>query len=189
MLSLFVLAPSALMAAAVSAPIDPPTVRQSKNGEFMTKYYPPISLKRGEQGKVSFEITVDRDGFLSSCIVTKTSGFANLDRETCEFLFKYAKLKPVRSSDGRTVTATQQGYMNWQLPKGARQLASADMSTALDPEKKICRRYPRTGSKVGSVKICMSRQEWADKERLAREDTEHAQTLRCPNAGSSGGMC
>ena len=131
-LTLLVLAPSfAFSAVAVSAQIDPPTVRQSRNGEFMTKYYPPTARSRGEQGKVGFQITIDDDGFMTSCEVTASSGFKNLDRETCDFLIKYGKVKPARDSSGRTIATTQQGYMNWKLPPGSPRMAMADTSTSL----------------------------------------------------------
>ena len=176
MLTLLVLAPSfAFSAAAVSAQIDPPTVRQSRNGEFMTKYYPPTARSRGEQGKVGFQIGVDRDGFLTSCEITQTSGFKNLDRETCDFLVKYAKIKPMRDSDGRAISASQQGYMNWRLPPGSRKVAMVDSATSLDPDKLVCRRFPRTGSKVGMVKQCMTRQEWANQDQRARDQVTRIQ--------------
>ena len=188
MLTLFILAPSfAFAGAAVSAQIDPPTVRQSRNGEFMTKYYPPTARSRGEQGKVAFQIGVNDDGFLTSCEVTKTSGFKNLDRETCDFLIKYGKVKPVRDATGRTISTTQQGYMNWKLPPGSPRMAMADTGTSLDPEKKICRRYVRTGSKASFVKVCMSAREWAEKEDINKDEARRLQDiggLGCAAAGT-----
>jgi TonB family protein len=175
-----------MMASAVAyAQVDPPTVRQSRNGEFMTRYYPPTARSRGEQGKVSFQIGIDKDGFLNSCEVTQSSGFKNLDRETCDFLTKYAKIKPARGPDGRAVATTQQGYMNWKLPPGSRRMAMADSPTSLDPDKQICRRYVRTGSKASFVKMCMTAQEWAEKDRLNKEETRRLQDVGggCPQVG------
>ena len=178
MLTLLVLAPSfALATAAVSAQVDPPTVRQSRNGEFMTRYYPPTARSRGEQGKVAFQITIDDDGFLTGCEVTQSSGFKNLDRETCDFLTKYAKIKPARDASGRAVATTQQGFMNWKLPPGSPRMAMADTGTSLNPDKKICRRYVRTGSKASFVKMCMTGQEWAEKDRVNREEARRLQDV------------
>ena len=181
------LAQSMVFAAAVSAQIDPPTVRQSRNGEFMTRYYPPTARSRGEQGKVGFTITVEPNGFLSSCEVTQSSGFRNLDRETCDFLTRYAKVKPVKNAEGRSVMATQQGFMNWKLPPGSPRMAMADTATSLDPEKKVCRRYVRTGSKASFVKVCMSTREWAQKDELNKEEAKRLQNiggLGCAAAGN-----
>lgn len=179
MLSVTLLA-SILAAAASSASIsnaDTPNVRQSANGEFITKHYPHGALSKGEQGKVSFEVTIEPDGALGSCEVTGSSGFATLDRETCEFIAKFAKLQPVRNAEGRTIRAVQQGYINWQLPAGARQVATAAnvkgqtdrFGKPLDMNKTICRTTARTGSRVGSTKVCMSRSDWTRQERVTRD--------------------
>lgn len=179
MIGLLVLAPSLASAAATfSAPTTAPTVRQSGRGEFMTRHYPPVARARGEQGQVSFEITVDPDGFLSSCVITKTSGYANLDRETCDFLIKYARPKPARNADGRAIQVTQQGHINWRLPAGARHLASANSATPFDPSKMICRKYLKAGSKIAYVKQCMTRHEWAIKEEYYREQLRTMQESR-----------
>ena len=170
MLSLFILTPSVMLAtASVTAQAAPPTVKQSQNGEFMTKYYPHDALTRGEQGRVAFELTADREGKLTSCVVTQSSGHATLDRETCDFLTSYARLKAGRDAAGRTVSTTTQGYINWQLPKGAKPVALASQGSAALPEKQICRRYPRPGSKVANVKVCLTKHEWAMREEHERD--------------------
>lgn len=166
------------MSATSSAPAASPEVRQSRNGEFMTRHYPPTALKRGEQGRVDFEIAVDRDGFLSSCEIVKSSGYANLDAETCNFLIRHAKVTPSLDSNGRTVSVTQRGFMQWQLPKGASRLASTAAAPADLEGKKICKRYPRIGSKVAMVKHCMTRQEWALQGVLVRDEVDRLQDKR-----------
>ncbi len=189
--------PSYLLASLVAAAAVSPTtvasadsisVGRAANGEFMTKYYPYEAMKRGEQGKVSFELTVEPDGSLASCTVTGSSGFATLDRETCEFLSKYAKVQPANDADGRPVRAVQQGYIQWRLPKraahpqaksptpaSAGKLPTDRFGKALDMNKVICRRYARTGSKVGTIKQCMTRQDWAMKDDNARDEVRRLQ--------------
>lgn len=168
-----------------SAPTaEPPSVRRSANGEFITRHYPYGALKKGESGKVTFEVTIEPDGALGSCEVTGSSGFATLDRETCEFITKYARLQPVRNAEGRAVRAVQQGYINWQLPPGVRSAATpASVRKAptdrfgkpLDMNKTICRTTERTGSRVGMTKVCMTRAEWARSERESREGVQSLQ--------------
>jgi len=181
---------SILVAAAssgASAPsADSPSVRRTTNGEFITKHYPYGALQKGEHGKVSFELTVEPDGALGSCEVTRSSGFATLDRETCEFIVKYAKLKPVLNAQGRPARAVQQGFINWQLPPGARKAPTPAglrkipvdrFGKPIDMNKTICRTTPRTGSRVGSIKICMTRTEWARTERENREGVQALQSV------------
>jgi TonB family protein len=163
---------------------DPPSVRRLANGEFITRHYPYEALKKGEQGKVAFEVTIEPDGALSSCAVTGSSGFATLDRETCEFMTKYARLQPVRNAEGRAVRAAQQGYINWQLPAGVRptsrpasvrKVPTDRFGKPIDMNKTICRTTPRTGSMVGATKVCMTRAEWARSERESREGVQAMQ--------------
>ena len=176
MLTILALVPSiAFAASALSSEVDPPTVKQSRNGEFMTKYYPPKARARGEQGKVAFQITVNKDGFMTSCVVTQTSGFENLDKETCDFLTKYANVKPTFDQNGHPLAVAHDGFINWRLPPGSKRAAPVELAAALDPDKMICRRFVKTGSKVGYVKQCMTRQEWAEAERAARADVARMQ--------------
>jgi TonB family protein len=178
MLALLVLAPSLASAVTLSAPSTPPSPRSSRNAEFLQKNYPPVALARGEQGRVAFEITVEPDGFLSSCVITKSSGFPNLDRETCDFLVKYARPNPARSAEGRAVQVTQQGHIDWKLPAGVRQLASAKATTPFDSNKLICRKYLKAGSKIAYVKQCMTRAQWTIQEDSLRDQLRTMQESR-----------
>jgi TonB family protein len=179
-----IIAVSSAVAAAPSA--DSPSVRQAANGEFITRHYPYGALQKGEYGKVSFELTVEPDGALGGCEVTRSSGFATLDRETCEFIVKYAKLKPVLNREGRASRAVQQGFINWQLPAGARKAPTPAslrkipldrFGKPIDMNRTVCRTTPRTGSRVGSTKVCMTRTEWARSERENRERVQDLQNV------------
>jgi TonB family protein len=176
---------SVLATVAANAPdVAQPSVRRTARGEFITRHYPYAALKKGEYGKVAFEVTVEPDGALASCEVTGSSGFATLDRETCEFITKYARIQPLRNSEGRLVRAVQQGYINWQLPPGAPKAASPTslhkiptdrFGKPIDMNKTVCRTTGRTGSRVGAIKVCMTRAEWARSERETREGVEGLQ--------------
>lgn len=167
-----IMASIALYAAPLSANTpEEPSVVQKENGEFMFKHYPPRALAAGEQGQVGFRVTFDSDGGLTSCDITKSSGFMTLDAETCEFMIRYARLAPrdSRAPGG----STQQGYVNWKLPadaKAAPQTRSAAVEKGDLPEKLICRRDVKTGSLVAREKRCATRKEWEDSARIAKEN-------------------
>lgn len=151
-------------------------VRAEKNGEFLWKYYPPGALKRGEQGRVAFTLTIEPTGTISGCEVTQGSGFAALDRETCEIMSLYAQVKPPRSSDGRAIRAQQAGFINWKLPPGATRVAAAATSKATSkPDKMICRKDITTGSLISTTKMCMRQSEW---ERSTEEGKRHWQEMQ-----------
>src|SRR3954468_9307586 len=86
-------------------------VQDGKNGEFLWRYYPPGALKRGEQGRVAFRLTIEPTGTIGTCDVIESSGFRALDAETCEIMALYARVQPVRNEEGRAVRAVQNGYI------------------------------------------------------------------------------
>jgi TonB family protein len=151
-------------------------VRASKNGEFLWKYYPQGAMKRGEQGKVAFRLTIEPTGTIGTCDVTESSGFATLDKETCEIMALYARVSPVRNSDGRAIRAQQNGFIVWRLPPGATRIASASTSKTMQkPDQLVCRKDLTTGSLIATTKQCLTRAEWARQERVTRDAAEQLQ--------------
>lgn len=49
---------------------------------------------------------------------------------------------------------------------------------APDPDKKICRVERETGSRIVSRKVCMTRAEWDEQDRLLRDDIRNASKNR-----------
>jgi len=136
-------------------------VRASQNGEFLWKYYPPGALKRGEQGRVAFKLTIEPTGTISTCDVTESSGHAALDRETCDIMGLYARVDPVRNADGRAIRAVQNGFIVWKLPPGATRVASASTAKTMPkPDQLVCRKDITTGSLIAKVRHWMTRSEW-----------------------------
>src|SRR5690349_12087627 len=163
-------------------------VQDAKNGEFMWKYYPPGALKRGEQGRVAFKLTIEPTGTISTCDVTESSGFKALDAETCEIMALYARVQPVRNAEGRAIKATQTGFINWKLPPGATQIASASTAKKMaKPDQLICRKDITTGSLIATTKQCLKRSEWLQQEQQTREEIERIQGKGYCDGG--GGPC
>src|SRR4029078_921377 len=106
-------------------------VQDARNGEFRWKYSPAGALKRGEQGRVAFKLTIEPTGTISTCDVTESSGFAALDKETCEIMALYARVAPIRNADGRGIRAVQDGFIVWKLPPGATRVASVSVSKTM----------------------------------------------------------
>jgi len=151
--------PALSSAAASDAPSS--YVRAAKNGEFLSDYYPEGALKRGEQGTVGFRIGVEREGWVGFCEITQSSGFRALDRETCEIMVQYAKVNPVRTSDGRLVRAIQDGRITWRLPaKASRTAAAPSFNSGPKPDPIMCRRDNTVGSMVAKTIQCLTRSEW-----------------------------
>ena len=153
------------------APAASSTMAQdAKNGEFMWKYYPPGALKRGEQGRVAFKLTIEPTGVISMCDVTESSGFKALDAETCEIMGLYARVQPVRNADGRAIRATTTGFINWKLPPGATRIADASSKKTMPkPDGLICRKDVTTGSLIATTRQCMKRSEWDRQQRQTQD--------------------
>lgn len=137
--------------------------REKANGEFILKHYPQGALDSGEQGLVRFRITLDQKGEMTGCEVTKSSGYSRLDTETCELIQRYARFKPLVNSEGRSVVATRNGYVNWRLPAGIQPIARPrpDSLARAGTDKLICRRGVRTGSLVATDRRCMRDSDWS----------------------------
>lgn len=164
-------------------------VRASQNGEFLWKYYPPGALKRGEQGRVAFKLTIEPTGTISTCDVTESSGFKALDKETCDIMGLYARVQPVRDTDGRAIRAVQDGFIVWKLPPGATRVASAGTSKTMPkPDGLVCRKDITTGSLIATVKHCMTRSEWKEQE-TANRDAIDQMGLGKGNCGAGDGVC
>jgi periplasmic protein TonB len=178
MFSLLLLASvPATFGAAASGPAEGANdyVEASKNGEFLSRYYPEGAAKRGEQGKVTFQLTIEPDGSIGRCEVTESSGFRALDNETCDIMVRFARTKPVRNEDGRAIRAKQPGYIVWRLPEGATQVAATTALTMPKPEPLICKREAKTGSLVAKVKQCLTRTEWARQQREHQDEMDRLQ--------------
>ena len=151
-------------------------VQESKNGEFLWNYYPPGALKRGEQGRVAFKLTIEPTGVVSTCDVTESSGFKTLDAETCEILGLYARLQPERSADGRPIRVRRDGFIAWKLPPGATRIASASSrKTMPKPDGLVCRKDIKTGSLIATTTQCLTRAEWLRQEQLTRDEMDRIQ--------------
>jgi TonB family protein len=173
-------------ALALATTTDVEKSRLSPNAEFLAKHYPPAAKKRGEQGKVGFKIVVEPDGSLGSCEVTQSSGFQSLDNETCEIIVSYAKLNKIRNTDGRSVRATQVGYIDWRLPEGAKVASATPSGDVRDPERIICKRQAETGSLVRRTKVCHTAKEWA---ALSRRTNDEVERLMRGGAVEDGKQC
>jgi TonB family protein len=147
--------------------------KSSSNAGFLAKNYPPESLKRGEQGRVEFQLSFDSEGAVTDCAITRSSGFRNLDDGTCELLARSARADPVRDSTGRAIPAVRTGFLNWKLPDqrlALGQIGGGSASTQSNPL--VCRRFSVPGSMIKKVKRCMTKSEWELDERLTRQQLE-----------------
>ena len=107
----------AAVAAQAAAPSIPAVRAQADLAEFFSPgWYPPEALRNREQGMVSFEVDVRRDGRVESCRVTGSSGSRALDEATCAVMTNRARFIPARDAAGERVADRFTARINWELP-------------------------------------------------------------------------
>ncbi len=150
--------------------------RDAENRAFVLKHYPPRARAAGEQGRVFFTMTLDRDGRLRSCEVTKSSGYPRLDDETCELMVAHGVFKPVRDESGLVKNPVHHGAINWTLPEGAATMpAPQQLASAAKSDKLICRRQLKTGSTLMTERRCLTAREWNMAYDYGRSETKRMQ--------------
>lgn len=112
------LAPFALVAFAfaAAAAADPAGPRLLNVQELVTPDdYPRTSLVNEEQGSVTVKVKVDKNGVVTSCKVTKSSGHVALDEQTCALFRARARFDPATDRKGRARAGDFTQQITWKL--------------------------------------------------------------------------
>lgn len=165
---------SCLLLAQAAAASTPTERQRAGNDEIIQDSYPKASLKAGEQGPVQFQVSLDKRGKLTSCAVTRGSGYPRLDQATCDLIVRYARFGPSTDASGRRVPATREGLLIWRLPDGYEPAADApDITEVMNqerPDEIECRRSTKVGSLYIKVKMCLTRADWLRADDYARQE-------------------
>lgn len=161
-----------LGASTPEAPSAEAAARDANNWDVILSQYPERARAAGEQGPVGFKVTLDRDGYASACEVTHSSGYPQLDNETCQLILNRAVFKGVRDGDGRKVSSVHEGVVNWKLPGSAPNAAPATTTAAAasKPEKMVCKRRVKTGTLAGYERVCAPKTDWQRLGERTREE-------------------
>lgn len=156
-----------------------------RNALVIRKFYPVSSLRRGEEGQVAFRMILNRDGRMNACQVTKSSGYAALDKATCDMILAGATGQVMRNDEGRRVSYQRDGVIDWTLPEGIARPSVRppfNVASASTGEALICHRQQKTGSLVDQ-KVCLTRDDWKRQQAYAQEETQRMQAPRGPEGG------
>ena len=72
--------------------------------------YPALALRMRHEGEVRYHAEYGPDGRLNRCAITKSSGYPELDAETCVLAKRSSEAKPQNSE-------LKDGIVKWKLPK------------------------------------------------------------------------
>lgn len=156
------------LAAATTSPII------ERNKFVVAQYYPKDSIQRGEEGDVVFRMRTNRDGRVDSCQIVKSSGYARLDKATCDLILVGATAVPLENGQGMKVAGNRDGLVQWRLPDGvARPVVQPIFDTLVNRagEPIECRRQTRTGSIWRMQKVCLTAEDWKRQSEYAQSQT------------------
>lgn len=78
--------------------------------------YPLEAIRRRQQGRVEFELTVAPDGRPSACRILASSGSAWLDEATCRIMRQRPRFTPARGAAGEPTADIVRSRVVWVLP-------------------------------------------------------------------------
>ena len=73
------------------------------SGEIVKKDYPKVLQEKGQRVIVEVRFTVGADGRPKNCRTYKSSGYAALDKVTCEVVVKRFRYEPARTFSGQAI--------------------------------------------------------------------------------------
>jgi protein TonB len=91
-------------------------VKGDRTSWVTTEDYPASSIRDGEEGKVAISVAVGANGRVTSCQITKSSGYVALDEATCRYYAKRARFVPAQTADGTAVESSYADGIRWRLP-------------------------------------------------------------------------
>ena len=75
--------------------------------------FPKMAIHNNEQGYSSFTLLVDPQGNVANCVITKSSGFSDLDDRTCMLVTKRAHFKPAKNENGQPSYGVYHSTVSW----------------------------------------------------------------------------
>lgn len=151
MITMILLAQAAMVSGDPAGPpsgrVPPPAMRRvvpalahgpipstSKSSWVTPEDYPPTALRTGMSGTTVFALSIDANGAILSCAVTRSSGSTELDQATCHYVTRRAVFSPAVDAGGRAVPSTYVGTMRWVVP-GERAEVPERRELAEQPER------------------------------------------------------
>jgi TonB family protein len=77
--------------------------------------YPPAARASGEQGRVSFTLSIDDTGRVTDCKVTKSSESPLLDETTCNYMTANGRFEVARNKKNKPTPSKWSSSMMWKL--------------------------------------------------------------------------
>ena len=96
-----------------------PTFRRRATGDLTSAFeaadYPSDALREDQSGLVTVVVLIDEQGKVADCTVTKSSGVAVLDAQSCAVIRARAKFEPAIGADGRPAKDLLTQTVRWRI--------------------------------------------------------------------------
>lgn len=92
------------------------TPNNSSSNWISNSDYPRRDLVDGHEGSVGYRLVIGTNGRVSSCELTRPSGFRGLDSATCRLITGRARFDPATDETGAKVLGTYSGTVTWDIP-------------------------------------------------------------------------
>lgn len=82
------------------------------NADYRTRW-----VRENLTGAARFTLSIDANGRVSGCTITRSTGHAALDEATCELVTKRARFEPARDGNGKPVAGRYSNTVRWDIPE------------------------------------------------------------------------
>lgn len=97
--------------------VESPPIPKGRPGFWVnTGDYPTLALKEEREGISAFRVTVGKDGRVTACEITESSGHRDLDEATCANVTRRAVFYPAQDKKGKVTTGTYANRIRWRIP-------------------------------------------------------------------------
>lgn len=103
------------------APPAPPRVAKPasprNSGWVDQSDYPSRALREEREGSTGFRLTIDEGGRVSNCVVTSSSGHADLDEAACNLITRRARFRPAEDANGNKISSSFSSRVVWRIER------------------------------------------------------------------------
>ena len=79
--------------------------------------YPAADMREEHAGTTRFTLSISAGGQVSSCVVTRSSGWPGLDAVACQLITRRAHFAPATDDTGAHVAGSYAGAIRWEIPQ------------------------------------------------------------------------
>lgn len=97
------------------SPNSPPQPKGNPGAWVTVSDYPSAAIRENRSGVVRFSVGVDPTGAVTECNVTASSGYADLDFQTCAVLRRRARFKPATDENANPTNGIWASSFRWQM--------------------------------------------------------------------------